>query len=358
MNKGKQVIDMPISSLFKIQIEQDIGRCESQKVVNGSEGLYAELVNRYSASIENFMQNLPAFRKPPVFSCGADYRPELQLIASKLRTYLLKKEREKTEISDNPIKVRVDEFIQRGIDIGRIEFHPAGGGFPVSCVSGPLYDAWMGEINIFNERYLKEHPLYNSISVTYSHYRKNLSSLKEMMGHLRALSTDTDFFTSNILQLPDSARGSIMSNKIFIVHGHDDAAKLDMARTLEKAGFEAIILHEQPDAGRTIIEKFENYADVSFAVILYTECDLGRDKKMSVDSERYRARQNVVFEHGFFIGKLGRDHVCAFVKGNVETPSDLSGVLYVPMDSLGAWKMDLAKNIKAAGLSVDMNKFL
>ena len=350
--------DMPISLLFKNQIERDIGRCESQKSVNGSEGLYSELVNRYSTSIENFMQNLPTFRKAPTFACGADYRPELQLIASKLRTYLLKKEREETEISDNPIKAKVDEFIQRGIDIGRMEFHPAGGGFPFSYVSGPLYDTWMGEVNIFNERHLKEHPLHDCISATYSQYRKNSSSFNEMMGHLRALSADTDFFKTNVIQLPDDAGRSIMSNKIFIVHGHDDVAKLDMARTLEKAGFEAIILHEQPNAGRTIIEKFENYSDVGFAVILYTECDLGRDKETPAGSEKYRARQNVVFEHGFFIGKLGREHVCAFVKGNVETPGDLGGVLYIPMDSNGAWKMDLAKNMKAAGLTVDMNRFI
>lgn len=150
---------------------------------------------------------------------------------------------------------------------------------------------------------------------------------------------------------------SIMSNKVFIVHGHDDAAKLEMARTLEKAGFEAIILHEQPDEGRTIIEKFENYADVSFAVILYTECDLGRAKETPVDSEKYRARQNVVFEHGFFLGKLGRGHVCALVKGDIEVPGDLSGVVYVNMDKEGAWKMKLASNMRAAGLPVDMNKF-
>lgn len=184
---------MPISPLFKIQIEQDIERCEGQKSVNGSEGLYAELVNRYSTSIENFMQNLPTFRNPPTFACGADYRPELQLIASKLRTYLLKKEREDAKISDNPLKAKIDEFIQRGIDIGRMEFHPAGGGFPFSYVSGPLYDTWMGEISIFNERHLKEHPLYDSISATYSQYRKNSSSHNEMMGHLRALSADADF---------------------------------------------------------------------------------------------------------------------------------------------------------------------
>ena len=92
---------MPISPLFKIQVEQDIGRCESQKVVNGSESLYIELGNRYKTLIENFMQNLPAFRKAPAYACGPDYRPELQLIASKLRTYLFAQEREKTEMPDN-----------------------------------------------------------------------------------------------------------------------------------------------------------------------------------------------------------------------------------------------------------------
>lgn len=349
---------MSISPLFKVQVEQDIRRCEGQKTINGSEGLYAELVNRYRTLIDNFMQNLPSFRKEPTSSYGPDYRPELQLIASKLRTYLLTKEREGAKMSDNPLKVKVDQFIQRGADIERIEFRPAGGGFPFSYVSGPMYDAWMGEINIFNERHLKEHPLHDSISTTYSHYRKNSSSHKEMMGYLRALSADTDFFVASSIQPPDKVERVIMNNKVFIVHGHDNAAKLEMARTLEKMGFDAIILHEQPDAGRTIIEKFENYADVSFAVILYTECDLGRAKEMSVDSEKYRARQNVVFEHGFFIGKLGRDHVCALVKGDIETPGDLSGVIYVPMDNAGAWKISLAKDMRAAGLPVDMNKLI
>ena len=349
---------MPISTLFKMQLEQDISRCENQKAINRSEGLYIELVNRYSTLIDNFMQKLPTVRKPPMSVCGADYRPELQLIASKLRTYLLEKECGGSDVADNPMKKKVDEFIQRGVDIGRMEIHQASGGYPFSYVAGPLYDTWMGEINIFNERHLKEHPLHDSIFTTYSHYRKNSSSHSEMMGYLRALSTDTDFFETNLSQPQNSTGRNIMSNIVFIVHGHDETAKLDMARTLEKLGFEAIILHEQPDAGRTIIEKFEDYADVNFAVILYTECDLGRAKEEPEDSEQYRARQNVVFEHGFFIGRLGRDHVCALVKGNVETPGDLSGVVYVPMDKAGAWKMSLAKNMKAAGLSVDMNKFI
>ena len=149
----------------------------------------------------------------------------------------------------------------------------------------------------------------------------------------------------------------IIKNKVFIVHGHDNEAVQEMARTLEKGGFEAVILHEQPDTGMTIIEKIENYSDVAFAVILYTECDLGREKDKPVESEQFRARQNVVFEHGYLISKLGRKHVCALVKGKVEIPGDISGVVYIPMDSNGAWKMRLAKNMQGIGLSIDMNRF-
>ena len=141
--------------------------------------------------------------------------------------------------------------------------------------------------------------------------------------------------------------------KVFIVHGHDDAAKQEVARTLEKVGFEAVILHEQPDMGKTIIEKLEQYTDVSYAVVLYTPCDLGRAKEE--DLERQRARQNVVFEHGLLIGRLGRDHVSALVKGDVETPGDISGVVYISMDKNDAWKNALAKNMRAVGLPFDMN---
>lgn len=149
-----------------------------------------------------------------------------------------------------------------------------------------------------------------------------------------------------------------MNNKVFIVHGHDNAAKQETARTIEKMGFEAIILHEQADSGKTIIEKIETYTDVSFAVVLYTECDLGRAKNDSVENEHFRARQNVVFEHGYLIGKLGREKVCALVKGTVETPGDISGVVYTKMDSEGAWKLQMAKNMKAAGLYVDYNQLV
>lgn len=149
-----------------------------------------------------------------------------------------------------------------------------------------------------------------------------------------------------------------MNKKVFIVHGHDDAAKQETARMLEKIGYESVILHEQADSGKTIIEKIETYTNVAFAVVLYTECDLGRAKEESESQERYRARQNVVFEHGYLIAKLGRERVCALVKGKVETPGDISGVVYTPMNTDGGWKLKLAQNMRAVGLAVDVNQLI
>ena len=150
----------------------------------------------------------------------------------------------------------------------------------------------------------------------------------------------------------------VMNNRVFIVHGHDNYAKEVVARFIEKMGFEAVILHEQADEGRTIIEKIEWYSDVSFAIVLYTECDVGRDKNKDEGSNKYRARQNVVFEHGYLIGKLGRNKVCTLIKGDVETPGDISGVVYIPLDEDGLWKTSLCKNMKAVGLNIDTNKLI
>lgn len=142
------------------------------------------------------------------------------------------------------------------------------------------------------------------------------------------------------------------------MHGHDETIKQTVARMFERAGLEVIILHEQPDGGRTIIEKFERYSDVAYAVVLYTPCDMGRAQGESFENEKPRARQNVIFEHGFFIGQLGRDRVCALKKGDVETPGDIDGVIYISIDEAGAWKNKLGQNLKHAGLMFDFEKFV
>lgn len=148
---------------------------------------------------------------------------------------------------------------------------------------------------------------------------------------------------------------SIDCSKVFIVHGHDDGAKNEVARFIEKLGFEAKILHEQIDSGATIIEKLEKHTDVGFAIVLYTACDVGGVRSKPEDLKP-RARQNVVFEHGLLIGKIGRANVVALVKGDLEIPNDISGVVYKSMDISGAWKYSIAREMKSSGYDVDMNK--
>ena len=136
----------------------------------------------------------------------------------------------------------------------------------------------------------------------------------------------------------------VFYNSGFIVHGHNDNTKLEIARFVENdLKRKAIILHEQPNRGRTIIEKFENYSNVDFAIAIWTADDEGKKKK---DSDlQDRARQNVIFETGFFIGKLGRQNVIVLFEDGVEIPSDYSGVIFIRL--VDNWKYDLRKEIDA-----------
>lgn len=139
-------------------------------------------------------------------------------------------------------------------------------------------------------------------------------------------------------------------SRVFIVHGHDELTKLDMANFITSLGLEPIILHMQANAGMTIIEKIEAYSNVGFAVVLYTPCDIGTKKGELTFNPR--ARQNVIFEHGYLIAKLGRPRVTALVKGHMEIPNDISGVIYLDLDDKGNWKSELIKELKGAGYSI------
>ncbi|THJ45662.1 nucleotide-binding protein [Burkholderia sp. LS-044] len=147
---------------------------------------------------------------------------------------------------------------------------------------------------------------------------------------------------------------SALSRRVFVVHGHDGEARETVARYLYALGFEPVILHEQANQGRTVIEKIEAESDVKFAVVLLTPDDVGRSVKE--DELKPRARQNVLLELGYFIGKLGRDKVCALKRGTVDIPSDFAGVVWENMDDGGGWRLALARELKAAGHEVDLNK--
>lgn len=139
--------------------------------------------------------------------------------------------------------------------------------------------------------------------------------------------------------------------KIFIVHGHDEHLLVETENLCRKLRLDPIILKDQYSGGNTIIEKLEAHSNVKYAIILYTACDEGR--KIGTSDLSQRARQNVVFEHGYFIGKLGRGNVAAVVKGHVEIQGDVSGVVYFPYRN--GWQFELAKEMKGSGLPVDLN---
>ena len=148
-----------------------------------------------------------------------------------------------------------------------------------------------------------------------------------------------------------------MGNKdVFIVHGHDSGLKNEVARFITDMGYNPIILHEQPNTGKTIIEKIEAFTNVCYAIVLYTPCDKGASK--DCPNVQPRARQNVVFEHGYLIGKLGRERVCALIKEEVEKPGDVDGVVYVSYDGRGAWKKDIAKEFNTLGMHFNPNALL
>ena len=179
------------------------------------------------------------------------------------------------------------------------------------------------------------------------------------LGHLQGLLAKSQAETPALV--PRAAQvqtTSIDSRKVFVVHGHDDESKVRTARFLEKLGLIPVILHEQPSSGRTIIEKFETYSgDIAFAVVLLTPDDVGA-MASKASSLQARARQNVVMELGYFMGRLGRSRVCALHKGAVELPSDYQGVLYIELDNPGAWQARLAQEFVQAKLPIDLTGLL
>lgn len=151
------------------------------------------------------------------------------------------------------------------------------------------------------------------------------------------------------------------SHRIFIVHGHDSYLRTQVENFVRQLDYEPIVLFKRPSMGGTIIEKIEREAgDVAFAIVLYTACDLGNDKELvhDITDLNSRARQNVVFEHGYMCALLGRSRVCAVVEEGVEIPGDLSGVVYVPYDDKGKWRFDVVREMRAVGLDVDANKLV
>jgi len=148
---------------------------------------------------------------------------------------------------------------------------------------------------------------------------------------------------------------SPLEGDVFLVHGHDIAIKESVARFLENISLKVVILNELPSLNMTIIEKIEKFSNVHFAVILLTPDDIGGNNSNNL---LQRARQNVILELGYFMGKLGRDKVCALYKEGVELPSDYHGIIYILLDNANGWKLQLAKELKASGLKINSDSLI
>jgi predicted nucleotide-binding protein len=156
----------------------------------------------------------------------------------------------------------------------------------------------------------------------------------------------------------ESSRVPAKTKKVFVVHGHDEIAKTNLEVFLHEIGLEPVVLHRQADEGLTIIEKFEKHSDVNYAFILLTPDEISYLKvdEGKNDNERnkeFRARPNVIFEFGYFVGKLGRSRVCCLYTGNVSLPSDVSGMIYKRFaNSIDEVAYSIIKDLKASGYSI------
>ena len=216
------------------------------------------------------------------------------------------------------------------------------------------------------ERYINR--AYNQYSYNFTDYEiKNLeyevkehkrsivitiNSLKGIQKRLELYAELLDVQVASANEETSGNSACTFGDKVFIVHGHDDGTKETVARFVEHLGIAAIILHEQANRGQTIPEKFEEHAaEAGFAIILLTPDDVGAPKDQE-DNLKPRARQNVLVELGYFWRGLGRERVCVLHKEEVELPSDMQGILYVPMDSFGGWKEQLRKEMEQAKLPI------
>lgn len=202
--------------------------------------------------------------------------------------------------------------------------------------------------------------IYSGYDIAEQMRRDDMNAFRRQMGQAKGvIQSAVDALTEKLDESKEetaqkntmASQGSFDPKKIFIVHGHNETIKQAVGRTLENLGLTPIILAEQPDKGRTVIEKFENEGNnVGFAVVLLTADDKGRKNKAR--KMQSRARQNVVFEMGYFMALLGRERVMLLLQNGVEEPSDLKGIVYTALDKDGIWKYRLVKELKEQGYEV------
>jgi predicted nucleotide-binding protein len=271
------------------------------------------------------------------------------------------------KISRDDAKSRLEDRIQKGREIRQ------------SQITDPIaYDAANNEVrkwNSYNDTLLKQIFTTPELAEEYSYWGALMMSMHHpSLGEKIAdLYKDVDKKIHRIDSIIDrleliplhisvqpvvhaGAPQQAKSNKVFIVHGHDEVAKTSLEVFLHENGLEPVVLHRQADQGLTIIEKFEQHSDVGYAFILLTPDEVAylATEETKPDQDRlkeFRARPNVIFEFGYFVAKLGRSRVCCLHTGNVSLPSDVNGMIYKKyVDSIEEAGYGIQKDLRAAGL--------
>jgi predicted nucleotide-binding protein len=188
------------------------------------------------------------------------------------------------------------------------------------------------------------HPQYK-LKTLNERLEAKITKLESLLAKVNLIHSEIE--TTNIAVAAQEA-AIIANDTVFIIHGHDDSMKKSVQLFLSRAGLKDIVLHEQPDKNRTVIEKLiEEGSSAAYVIALLSPDDTQEDGTV-------RARQNVVLEIGYFIGRLGRENVRLLRKGEVVIPSDLQGILYENFDNEGAWRIKLLKEMQAAGLPINL----
>jgi len=204
------------------------------------------------------------------------------------------------------------------------------------------------EVDVALDQIAGEYPVGTAWQITFEH---QVAFLEGVLLDLTTEATPADSSVARSRSTPGQPR------RVFVVHGRDEAAKEGVARYLSNLGLDPLILHEQASGSKGVLEKLEAFSAVAFAVVLLTPDDQGRLADQEALSQP-RARQNVIFELGYFIGKLGRSRVCALYKTGVELPSDYGGIVYIEFDAQGAWRTKLAQELVHAGLQIRLDALL
>ena len=213
--------------------------------------------------------------------------------------------------------------------------------------------SWVNRVHAFLGMALSKESADHFRELTKSDPSSWEAAREKVTGHLEGIVASRAESDQAMGMLAPAARvGVPMSKKVVVVHGHDHGTTETVARFLERLGLEAVILHEKANEGQTVIEKIEAHSEVGFAVVLLTPDDVGAERDSSSDF-RPRARQNVVLELGYFLGKLKRSRVCALYVPGVEIPSDYP-VLYIELDGKGAWRTQLAQELSNARMPINV----